>query len=119
MKGWQVGSADGGSDVQIEDIEDEDVPSKFSIYENRANNKTVEKKPVMDFPPVKRESVGVRKLAHSDDEYSGSNQDSVNEAIRIPPDFSNLQQRMGTDGEIEIDQDFDDENVEIIHPQVF
>jgi len=26
---------------------------------------------------------------------------------------------MGTDGEIEIDQDFDDENVQIIYPQVF
>ena len=26
---------------------------------------------------------------------------------------------MGSDGEIEIDQDFDDENVEVIYPQVF
>lgn len=30
-----------------------------------------------------------------------------------------MNQIMGTDGEIEIDQDFDDENIDIINPQVF
>jgi len=94
---------DVDSDVQIEDIEEDDVPSKFSIYENR---KAQHSRHMNDFPPVLRESEWNKKKAHSDDEYSasaGSNQESVNEAISIPPDFVNLHQRMGTDGEIEID----------------
>jgi hypothetical protein len=56
-------------------------------------------------------------MEHSDDEYSDTVKSSLEIAVKIPQNAQakiNMQQIMGSDGEIEIDQDFDDENVEVI-----
>jgi hypothetical protein len=58
-------------------------------------------------------------MEHSDDEYSDTVKSSLEIAVKIPQNAQakiNMQQIMGSDGEIEIDQDFDDENVEVIQP---